>query len=133
MEIEQSALDRIVVHARASRPDECCGILLARPDGRIVEAAETPNIAADPSRHFLIDPKTHIDVRREARQRGLAIAGFYHSHPHSNARPSATDLAEAAYPGSLYAIVGLAAQKPEIRFYRLENGNFRETPFVPVT
>lgn len=120
----------MVAHARAALPDECCGILLGTGD-RILEAVSAKNVAPDPRRRFLIDPKAHLDARRDARGRGLEIIGFYHSHPRSDAQPSARDLAEAAYPGHLYLIVGLGGAVPEIRTYRLENGNFRETAFVP--
>jgi proteasome lid subunit RPN8/RPN11 len=130
--IYKGVLDRVVAHARAALPDECCGILVGGGD-RVVEVVSTENVAADPRRHFLIDPKAHIDTRRHARGRGLQVVGFYHSHPRSDARPSAIDLAEASYPGLLYLIVGLAPEPPEIRVYRLEAGNFRETAFVPLT
>ena len=38
------------------------------------------------------------------------MIGFYHSHPHSPAEPSAADVAEATYPGALYLIVSLVAE-----------------------
>jgi proteasome lid subunit RPN8/RPN11 len=81
----------------------------------------------------MIDPRTHIDARRDARGRGLEVAGFYHSHPRSDARPSAQDVLEATYPGLLYLIVGLGSEPPQIRMYCFEDGNFREVPLVPVT
>ena len=106
-------------------------MLLGTP-GAITEAAPTRNLADDPNR-FLIDPEEHIAARREGRRRGLEIVGFYHSHPHSPAVPSATDLAEAAYPDHLYAIVSLVAEPAIVRLYRLESGRFVEVPFVAVS
>jgi proteasome lid subunit RPN8/RPN11 len=97
--------------------------------GEIVEAVPTRNVADDPNR-FLVDPKEHIDARREARRRGLEIVGFYHSHPHSAALPSATDRAEASYPGHLYAIVSLLCEPAEIRIYRFVGGELLRVRFV---
>jgi proteasome lid subunit RPN8/RPN11 len=105
-------------------------LLLGRGD-TIVEAVPTRNIAAAPTR-FLIDPKDHIDRRRDARQRGLDVVGFYHSHPRSPALPSETDRAEAAYPDHLYFIVGLADDQPDLRLFRYVEGNFLAVPFVTV-
>jgi proteasome lid subunit RPN8/RPN11 len=71
-------LRTIVDHAREAAPAECCGLLVG-DSGEIVDAIRTRNIAGDRSR-FLIDPKDHIDGRRDARRRGLEVVGFYHSH-----------------------------------------------------
>ena len=103
--IRHAALDVIVAHARAEAPAECCGMLVGL-DASIDEAVRARNIAASPTR-FLIDPKDHFAARRAARRRGLEVLGFYHSHPHSPAWPSPTDVTEAAYPDSVYLIVSL--------------------------
>jgi proteasome lid subunit RPN8/RPN11 len=139
-----------VAHAQEARPAECCGLLLGR-DTTIAEAVRTPNASDDPNR-FEIEPEAHIVARREARQRGLAVLGFYHSHPHSSPAPSMTDLLEASYPDHLYLIVGLASHTPQIRLFRYGTnarsgqprrsdgtisrrvgGNFIEVPFVTAT
>jgi proteasome lid subunit RPN8/RPN11 len=120
---------KIVAHARDAAPAECCGLLVGRSD-EIVDAMRTRNIAGDPLR-FVIDPKDHIDGRREARRRGLEVVGFYHSHPRSPAEPSDTDVAEASYPDHLYLIVSLAAEPPAMSLFRLENGGFVRVAIRP--
>jgi proteasome lid subunit RPN8/RPN11 len=122
--VRRVALDAIVFHARQAAPAECCGVLLGTTDV-VTDARRAGNLAIDLNR-FLIDPKDHIDARREARARGLDVVGFYHSHPHSAPVPSPTDLAEASYADHLYLIVGLADEPPHARLYRLEDGGFRE-------
>ena len=119
-----------MAHARVEAPRDCCGLLVG--SGLSVgEAVPARNIAAAANR-FLVDPQDHINTLREARRRGLEIVGFYHSHPHSAAVPSATDREEASYPGHLYLIVGLAADHPEVRLFRFADGNFLEVRFVTV-
>jgi len=120
----------VVAHAREASPRECCGLLIGHADC-VVEAVRMRNVAENPSR-FLLDPKGHIDGRREARQRGLDVVGFYHSHPSSNAQPSATDRAEASYPDHLYLIIGLGTEPAAIALYTLRDGNFLALPFVTV-
>lgn len=129
--MKSDVIAAMVAHAREAAPDECCGVLLGR-GGVIVEAVRARNAAEHAATRFLIDPKDHIDARREARTRGLDVVGFYHSHPRSGAAPSDTDRAEAAYPGSLYVIVGLGADLPDVRLFEFDNGNFHERPLVTV-
>lgn len=123
--------DRLIAHAREESPRECCGLLLGRGD-EVAEVRRARNVASSPATRFVIDPKDHIDARRDGRARGLEILGFYHSHPHGAALPSATDVAEAAYPGSVYAIIGLGAEVPEVRVFEFADGNFHERPLVTV-
>lgn len=129
----------MVGHALAARPRECCGVLLGRGRGStggvaspaILEAVPAKNLAEDANR-FLIDPKDHIDARRDGRARGLEVVGFYHSHPRSAAFPSPTDLADATYPDLLQLIVSLERETVDVRAFRLEHGNFEEIPLVTV-
>ena len=75
---------------------------------------------------FFVDPKDHIDARREGRRRGLDVIGFYHSHPHSLAVPSDTDRAEMAYPDHLCVILGLTTDPEQVRAFQFEDGSFQE-------
>jgi proteasome lid subunit RPN8/RPN11 len=126
--IARAALDAIVDHARSALPGECCGLLLGA-DTAIAEAVRMPNVADDPNR-FTIDPAAHVAARRDARDRGLAVLGFYHSHPHSPPVPSVTDLSEASYPDHLYLIVSPSPKRAHVRVYRLVGARFVETAFV---
>jgi len=99
-------------------------VLLGRGDS-IARSVRASNLAEGSTR-FLLDPKAHIDARRTARAQGLEVVGFYHSHPHSQAYPSATDLAEAAYPECVHLIVGFVEGKPEIRLFNYADGTATE-------
>jgi desampylase len=139
--VRAAVVEAIVEHARASAPNECCGVLIGRDDitgltgptgGRIDEAVPGHNIDERPATRFLLDPRDHLAALKDARRRGLDVVGFYHSHPRSPAEPSPTDRAEATYAGHLFLIVGLAAAPADLRLYRYIEGNFQRVPFVTV-
>jgi proteasome lid subunit RPN8/RPN11 len=125
-----AALEAAVAAARAARPAECCGLIIGSGD-TVLQTVAARNLATDPNR-FLIDPQDHIAARRDARNRGLEVLGFYHSHPHGAATPSARDVAELTYPHHLYLIVGLIEDVADVRLFRATAGNFLEVPFVTV-
>lgn len=94
----------LIEEAARAHPLECCGLLLGQ--GVAITAAHAVrNIHPDPARHFELDPATLIAAHRAARGGGPQVLGYYHSHPNGLARPSATDQAEAAGDGRVWAIV----------------------------
>ena len=127
-QISRTALETVLAHAREMSPSECCGILIGSGT-KIDDAAPARNLAEDPSR-YLIDPADHLAARRAARSRGLEVVGFYHSHPHSAAWPSPTDLAEATYPEAVHLIVSLADGVADARLFRIESGVATELPLT---
>jgi proteasome lid subunit RPN8/RPN11 len=118
----------IVAHARQENPAECCGLLLGLGD-EVVEAVPTLNRAADPRRHYLVDPQEHFQTIRRARERSLQVIGVYHSHPRSSAAPSATDEDEA-FSHFIFLIIGLRQEPPEIAAWTWADGNFTALPVV---
>ncbi len=127
--LSRAVRDTVVAHAREAAPAECCGLLVGS-ENEVVAAVRAANLAEDPSR-FLIDPRDHIRTRRDARGRGLDVIGFYHSHPHSDAQPSPTDLADASYANALYLIVGLIGDTCDVKLYRFTGSRFETVAFVP--
>ena len=114
----------VVAHARDAAPAECCGLLLGAGN-RITHAIRIRNVAHSSTRYQL-DPAEHIAARRQARERGLDVVGFYHSHPHSPATPSDTDVSEAEYPGHAYLIVGLGVEPADVRLFRWDGRGFEQ-------
>jgi len=111
-------------HGEEAYPRECCGALLGRamPDGwEVVAAIRAENASAASTRtHYEITPAELVRIARGARQHGLEIAGFYHSHPDHPAQWSPTDLNEAHWFGSSYVITGVAHGKAaQTRSFRL--------------
>jgi proteasome lid subunit RPN8/RPN11 len=105
-------------------------VLLGR-ENQISEAVPTRNLSADPNR-FLVDPAGHMAARRRARQRGLDVVGFYHSHPHSPARPSATDLGELSYREDVHLIVSLQSGSADVRLFKMSDQGFEEVELIEV-
>lgn len=104
LEVSSAVLTGMAEHAAAAHPRECCGILLGSK-GRITAHLPAANIHPQPETHFEIDPQALVDAHRSARLGGPPVAGYYHSHPNGQARPSVTDRAQAAGDDSVWAIV----------------------------
>lgn len=110
LQIAPELRDRIRECLLAAYPEEGCGFLLGR-DGderevRQVLAARNTSFERR-SHHFTIAPEEFLAADRQARQVGLDVLGFFHSHPDSVARPSSTDV-EDAWPWYSYLIVSVA-------------------------
>jgi proteasome lid subunit RPN8/RPN11 len=111
----------MIAHCEDGRPHEACGILGAR-GGAVVRVFRMTNAAHSPLRYSL-DPKEQLLVYRTLDEEGLELGGVFHSHTHTDAYPSPTDirLASEAVP---YLIVSLAAEPPVIRAYRILKDNW---------
>lgn len=98
----------IRAHGRETFPHECCGALLGR-DGVVHEACALANTTDEgPRRRFLVRPDDYRVAEKRAREAGLDLLGFYHSHPDHPARPSQYDL-DHAWPSFSYVIVSIMA------------------------
>ncbi len=116
----------MVGHAYDGLPDEACG-LLAGPAGTDRATAFYPcRNAAESSRVYTVDPKDHLRADRDADAKGLEILGVMHSHTHTDAYPSPTDVEQAPVPGWHYVIVSLRHEAPVLRSYRIADGAISE-------
>ena len=98
----------IRAHGRDAFPHECCGALLGR-DRVVTEACALPNTTEEgPRRRFLVRPDDYRVAEKRARDTGLDLLGFYHSHPDHPAKPSQFDL-DHAWPSFSYIIVSVMA------------------------
>ncbi|MGH9464924.1 MAG: Mov34/MPN/PAD-1 family protein [Thermoanaerobaculia bacterium] len=136
MRIPAASLETIRRHAEASRPEECCGILLGEPGAegpRVAEVVPAGNAAPDDRRaRYAIEPTDLLAAAKRARSLGLEIVGYYHSHPRGPAEPSERD-GEHAWPEASYLIVGLGHCGGP-RSWRLRPGTveFEEEPLEVV-
>lgn len=106
--IPQPLYDDLRAHGEETYPHECCGILLGSADAETISVRRllrAGNTRADSAHNrYNIAPQELIAAQREARNSGLDIVGFYHSHPDHPAHWSPTDFAEAHWFGCAYVI-----------------------------
>jgi proteasome lid subunit RPN8/RPN11 len=107
--IEREAWTTLLAHLRKDYPREGCGILLGRDGGtRVVTEAFPCRNAYDGERgdRFQLDPLEQLAAERRARQTGLDVLGFFHSHPDEDSYFSRTDL-ENSWPWYSNVVVSL--------------------------
>ena len=120
----------MVAHCLAGLPDEACGLLVGTYGGdQASHLFVTPNAAAS-AMIYEIAPKDLLRVDRAAQQLGADIMGVFHSHTHTDAYPSPTDVAQATDPGWHYVLVSLRDSHPVLRSYRIVEGQITEEPVV---
>ena len=117
-----------LLHLAQIEPDqEICGLVGANAEGLAVSCYPIDNSSDTPQNRFLLDPKQQIDAMRHMRERGETLFAIYHSHPHSPAIPSATDLDQATYPEALHLIVSLGTQGVlELRGFKIQDRQIDE-------
>lgn len=75
---------------------------------------------------YMMDSREQFQVFDEMEKEGLELVAIFHSHPHSPAVPSGTDLELAFYPDSLYLIVSLMEGEPDSHVFRIVNQKVSE-------
>jgi proteasome lid subunit RPN8/RPN11 len=123
MRIPRELYEDMIAHAREEAPNECCGMIALR-DEAAVELYRATNVEASPLR-FTIDGQDLLWTL-EVEQRELDLV-IYHSHTRTAPEPSQTDINYAAnWPQALWLIVGLTGAEPEVRLWRIEDGQVSE-------
>ncbi len=127
-ELDQPTWDALVEHAWSDFPYEVCGLLGVRPDGTIdrypIDNAERSMT------YYVMEPRQLLKAMREIEDGGHGLA-IYHSHTHSQAYPSETDVRLAAYPEATYLIITLQDRdRPDIRAFTIIDGEVAEMPVV---
>jgi proteasome lid subunit RPN8/RPN11 len=132
--VSQAVYDALRAHGEETYPHECCGALLGRPNAKgwsVTEAIRAGNTRTDSAHNrYHIAPIELVRIQRSARDKGLEIAGFYHSHPDHPARWSETDFAEAHWLGCSYVITAVAQGKASVtNSFLLAGANEEEKRF----
>ena len=125
LELEKRYVDEMVAHALEDDPNECCGILAGHL-GKVVRLYRMTNVAQSPYRYEL-DGKEMLPILREIDDNGWELLAIYHSHTHSPAYPSATDVRLATWPEALYILVSLVNHDdPAVLAFRIVDGEITE-------
>lgn len=138
LQIDQALLKAVVDACEAAYPSESCGLIIGRGRGQLVRATRivpAPNLMADSSDRFELDPSVRIAVEKELREQDVVgrdrILGHWHSHPDGSPDPSAVDRASAYEPDLIWLIVAVASgQAIQAQAHRLDpkRGAFRPVP-----
>ncbi len=124
LDLPRHLYDEIVEHARSDAPFETCG-LLAGADGVVSHHWPIPN-AARSMTYYQMEPKAMLAAMREMDEQDLELLGIWHSHTHTEAYPSPTDVELATYPGTAYLICSLQDDEPVIRAFDIVDGTITE-------
>jgi proteasome lid subunit RPN8/RPN11 len=123
----------IVGHCYDGLPDEACGLLVGpmtgrgEPTGSISEARPCRNADAS-AITYTVDSRDMLAAMRAAEAKGDEIVGVWHSHTHTDAYPSPTDVRQAVDPAWWYLIVSLKYGEPVMRAYEIRDGAITEVP-----
>lgn len=125
LKLERAYVDETIAHAREDAPNECCGII-AGNDGHATKLYRAVNAEASPYR-YNVDPKDLLRIYRDLDSNGWDVLAIYHSHTHTEAYPSPTDVHLASWPDAYYLIVSLADDaNPVLRAFRIKDGAVEE-------
>jgi [CysO sulfur-carrier protein]-S-L-cysteine hydrolase len=121
----------IIGHCYDGLPLEACGLLIgpwdasSQPTGTISKAWPCRNEAAS-AVVYTVDGRDYLGASRAADALGHEIVGVWHSHTHTDAYPSPTDVRQAVDPAWWYPIVSLRDSEPVLRAYRIVDGTITE-------
>jgi proteasome lid subunit RPN8/RPN11 len=138
-------VQQLIDQARAGFPNEACGVIVgdapAAAGGRPLRWEPATNAAASPFR-YEIDSAELYRLTVATDDANEAFWGIVHSHTHTPARPSATDVGQAFYPDALYILVSLSSDEedeaaaaplptvPTVRAWRIVDGEMFEVELL---
>ncbi|HSD84480.1 MAG TPA: M67 family metallopeptidase, partial [Anaerolineae bacterium] len=113
--------DRMLAHVLSNPTLEMCGLLAGR-DGVVDRVWPVPNALHSP-----------VAYRMDGSEFSEAMIGcdfeplgIFHSHPAGPPVPSPTDIAEAAYPDSIYVVISLQTAAFSVRGFTIVDGQVGE-------
>lgn len=124
-EIDRVTFDDMAEHGLAAFPNEACGVLAGK-EGRPVKFFPMANADASPV-SYRLDPKEQLRVFDQIEDEGWDLVAIFHTHTHSEAYPSETDLRQAFYPEAIYLVMSLSDRSnPVLRGFRMQDGSIEE-------
>ena len=124
--VNDEQLMEMRAHGERDYPYECCGLMLGKFESGHKKVLETYPISnareeAAKRNRFLIRPEELMGGEKYAREQGLDVVGFYHSHPDDVAVPSQYDL-EHAWPTYSYIVMSVEqARAVDLRSWEMES------------
>lgn len=131
--VPQGVAAGMYAHAGWCFPEEACGLVAFDADGVPAIAVSLTNTARS-SHRFTIDPAEHFGVIGLSEKLNLSVGGVFHSHPNSDAVPSAADISGGGDPDWVHFIVGpVAGGRAHLRAFRVVGEAVEELSIVEST
>ena len=122
--ISKKIIGEIILHSLSNDPNESCGVLQGL-GGIASKFHPLKNIHENPQNRYTFDASEHLNAEKKPDEDGEEIIGIFHSHTHTQAYLSETDVKNALMSGYLkqfYIIVTLVEKtRPVLRAYRISN------------
>lgn len=116
LQVPHYLLDSVAAHGRTEYPREACGFLCGRPGKHPERFVPIPNRHARPERFYAMDSSGIVlayGVMDELHQDPLVV---YHTHTHTDAELSWTDLQEAWNLDAIYLVCSMAKSQTQPTF-----------------
>ena len=135
LSIRKEFANEMIAHSQEDDPNECCGIL-SGDDETIKKLYRITNATPSWAR-YRMDPQDFLNAMQDGDNNGWDMLAFYHSHTHSPAYPSQTDVRMALESWMLdvyYVLVSLENKdEPQIRAFHIdEEGEITEEEYQVV-
>jgi proteasome lid subunit RPN8/RPN11 len=129
--IPRTIISKLIEHALLEDPNECCGLLLGK-ENTVLNIENCNNVHSSPKTRYTIDPKDLLIAEKFSDDHKMNILAIYHSHTHSQAYPSKTDIenaVESMWTNPYYVLISLVEKtRPIIRAFKIsDNKNVEET------
>jgi proteasome lid subunit RPN8/RPN11 len=136
LELTRDVYESMLAHALDGLPDEACGLFATDPATSHVSRFYPMTNTAASSQLYRLDGREMMAVEAAADDAGLLVAGVMHSHTHTTAYPSPTDVRDAEafdpFGAWVFIIVSLKHAEPALRAYRILGDAITEEPVVVV-
>jgi len=130
LKIPSDIFKSVLSHCISTYPIEACGILAGKGD-TVKKLYRTKNTEKSGVSYFM-DPEEQFKIFKEMRDEGYEMTAIYHSHPYAEAYPSQKDIRLAFYPDSVYVIVGLIHEIPEVKAFEIKDEKIKEVEIIQI-
>jgi [CysO sulfur-carrier protein]-S-L-cysteine hydrolase len=124
-QIYDNEYQKVIKHMVEGFPLEACGLLLGKVDENFIPTGELVKFwpcinAAQSARIYEINSIDQLKASRYCDDNDLSIVGVVHSHTHSRAYPSPTDINLSIDENWLYAIVSLEQDETVMNSFQIK-------------
>ncbi len=130
LRLRAEVYEQLVGHALSGLPHEACGMLAARQGENVVSRFFPMHNTAESATLYRLDDAEYMAVEQAADTAGMNLVAVMHSHTHTDAYPSPTDVRAATafdpFGALFYAIISLQNSEPVLRCYRIVDEQIQE-------